>query len=198
MWGKARIAAQQITGHSQIDVIDTQTLCAAQGMLINVGLRAMKDGADFDTIVREIRGAVDRVYVMYYVENPRFLLQNNIMSKSHVVLGTMLGVKPFLAVEEGQLIAVEKVTNTTQALEHMVDFALEFITLEDSAIVQHQVQPTEQTRALQDRFSIEFPGQVFAHTLYAPSLAAIVGVDATGVIVLEEEDPDSPGDHDFD
>ena len=197
MWGRARIAAQQITTHSQIDVIDTQTLCAAQGMLVKVGLQAVEDGADFEGIVRAVRGAVDRVYAMYYVDQINPLLKNSIMSRSHTVLGTMLGVKPFLAVEEGRLIPVEKVRSGAQALEHLIDFALEFIDLEDSAIVQSQTHPTEQTRALQERFTVEFPGQPFLHTTYGPSLAALIGARATGVVILEKE-TDGSLDDDYD
>jgi len=198
MWNRARIAAQQITGHSQIDVIDTQTLCAGQGMLVKVGLRAIEAGEDFDGIVRAVRGAVDRVYSMYYVEAVTPLLENGIMSSSHTILGTMLGVKPFLAIEEGRLVPVEKVQTRTQALEHLIDFALEFEDLEDAVIVQYRTHPTEQTRALRDRFAIEFPQQGFPHAVYGASFAALIGVEATGVVILEKEDTDGFLNDDFD
>jgi hypothetical protein len=34
---------------------------------------------------------------------------------------------------------------------------------------------------------VEFPGQYFPYALYGPSLAALIGAEATGVVILEKE-----------
>jgi fatty acid-binding protein DegV len=82
---------------------------------------------------------------------------------------------------------MEKVRTRVQAIERLVEFAVEFTEIDDAVIVQHKPFLSEQTRMLQDRLTIEFPGRVFPHALYGPSLAALIGVDAMGLVVLERE-----------
>src|SRR3990172_1294211 len=103
-WAHARTAAQQLMGQCEIIVIDSQTLCAAQGILVQVAARALDQHEPVEEIVRRVRGAIDRIYSLYYVESIDFLRHNQIMSWSHTTLGTMLGIKPFLTIEDGMLI----------------------------------------------------------------------------------------------
>lgn len=186
-WHNARQAAAQLMGHCTIEVIDTQTLSVSQAMLVRVALNAAQRAEPFEEVVRVVRGAIDRVYSVYYVETLDYLLQNGIMPPSQTVLGTMLGIKPFLTVEHGRLLAMEKVRTRAQAVERLVEFAVEFTDLEDAVIVQHKPHLADQTRMLLDRLAVEFPAQHFSLTLYGPSLAALIGTDATGLVILEKE-----------
>jgi DegV family protein with EDD domain len=186
-WENAKAVAQQLGGSCEVAVIDSQSLCAAQGMLVKVAAKAIKQEASFEDMIRVVRGAVERLYSVYYVETIDYLLKNRIMSESQAMLGAMLGIKPFLTIEEGRLMPIEKVRTRAQAIEQLVEFLVEFIEVEDIAILQHRPHLNEQTRLLQDRLSAEFPGRHFPYTTYSASLAALIGPDATGVVVLEEE-----------
>jgi len=186
-WQNARNAAQQLAGRCEIAVIDSQTLCAAQGMLVRLAARTIPHENNLDDVIRIVRGAVERVYSVYYVESLDFLLYNQIMSASHAVLGTMLGIKPFLTVEEGVLAPIEKVRTRPQAVDQLVEFLVEFTDIEDIAILQHKPHLSDQTRMLQDRLAVEYPGLHLPCITYAPSLAALIGADATGLAVLEKE-----------
>lgn len=186
-WQNARTAAQQLLGHCPIVVIDSQTLSAGQAMLVQLALRAIEHEDSLDEIVRIVRGAVERVYSVFYVESMDYLMQNKIMEPSHSILGTMLNIKPVLSIEHGRLHAMEKVRTRAQAIERLVEFAIEFTGIEDAVIVQHKPFVTEQTRMLQDRLATEFPGRVFPHMLYGPALASLIGTDAIGLVMLEQE-----------
>jgi DegV family protein with EDD domain len=186
-WQNARNAAQSMMGYCEIVVLDSQTLCVAQGLLVQVAVRAIQDGQPPDEVVRIVRGAVDRLYAVYYVETLDFLLRSKIMSASHTLLGTMLGIKPFVSLEEGRLAAIEKVRTRGQAVERLVEFAVEFTDIEQAVLLQSRLAVTDQTRSLQERLSSEFPQLQFPYTVYAPSLAALIGTDATGIVILESE-----------
>lgn len=194
-WANAMKAARQVAGHCQIVVIDSQSLCAGQGMLVKVAAKAVERESSVDDIVRVVRGAVERIYTVYYVESVNYLLQNRIMTSSHAVLGLMLGIKPFLGIEHGRLQLIEKVKTRLQAADRLVEFVAEFSDIEDVVIVQHKSYISEQTRLVQDRLAVEFPAQHFPYTLYNPSLAAFIGTDATGVVVLESEIEASDDDY---
>jgi DegV family protein with EDD domain len=186
-WINAKAAAQQMMGQCKIFVIDSQMLCAAQGMLVQVAVKALQEGESPEEIIRLVRGAVDRVYAIYYVDTTDFLRQNDIMSASHAVLGRMLGIKPFIAMEDGNLTMIEKVRTRNQAIDRLVEFSSEFVDLESIALLQPRLRFNDQTRILQDKLAVVFPGHHFPYTVYSSALAALIGTHATGVVVLECE-----------
>lgn len=186
-YDNALVASRQFSGHCSIAVIDSQTICAGQGMVVKLAARAADRGKSFDDIVRVVRGASERIYSIYYVETVNYLLQNKIMTPSHTILGAMLGIKPVLGIEHGKIVVMEKVRTRAQAVDRLVEYAAEFADIEDVALLQQRVYMSEQTRMIQDRLSVEFPGQYFPYSLYSASLAALIGTDATGVVVMEKE-----------
>ncbi len=189
-WQNARAAAQQLAGRCEIVVIDSRTISAGQAMLIRLAARTIAEGVGTDEVVRILRGAVERIYSVYYVETTDFLMQNRVMSPAHSILGMMLNLKPVLTVEEGRLAPMEKVRTRIQAIERLVEFATEFTDFEDAVIVQHKTNGSEQSRMLVDRLGVDFPDRQFPHTLYGASLAALIGADATGLVILENEEFD--------
>lgn len=186
-WDQARAAAGQLSGQCEIVVIDSQTVSAGQAMLARTAAQAAQTEATLDDAVRKIRGAIDRIYSVYYIDAMNSLLQKNIMSRSHVILGSMLGVKPFLTIEEGALRPIEKVRTRSQAVERLIEFVTEFTDIEDVVILQNKPYASEQTRILQDRLAVEFPGRHFPYILYGPSLTGLLGTEVTGIVLLESE-----------
>jgi DegV family protein with EDD domain len=184
-WQNAQAAAQSI-GHKGVIVIDSQSICAGQGMLVRVALDAITHYDDAEEVIRTIRGAIEQIYAIYYVESIEYLQHNNIMSPSHTLLGGMLGMKPFLTIEEGRILPVEKVKTRPQAVERLVEFIIEFTELEAGVILQPQEGIYEMTTQLQERLALEFTQGNFPFVGYNPSLMALIGINAIGICIHEK------------
>ena len=184
-WSNGRLAAQQVSSSCEIAVVDSQSLCAGQGMLIRVAARAAREMETAEEVIQAVRQAVHRIYSVYCVRNVDFLRANGFMKPSHAVLSTQLGIKPFVSLEDGKLIVIEKVRTHGEIIERMVEFLVEFTELEDAVVLQNQKHITEETRVMQDRLALEFPGQHFPFTMYSATMASYLGTEATGVAVLE-------------
>ncbi|MCY4464147.1 MAG: DegV family EDD domain-containing protein [Chloroflexi bacterium] len=193
-WQNGRIAAQAVSSDCEIAVVDSQSLCAGQGMLIRVAAQAAEAATDVETAIQQVRQAVDRIYSVYCVRDTRFLRANGIMSASHAILSAQLGVMPFVSLEGGEIIVIEKVQNISQTIERMVEFMTEFTALEDALVLQDQRQITEQTRLMHEYLALDFPGQHFPFTMYSATMACYLGAAASGMAVLEKADED---DFDF-
>ena len=193
-WRNGRLAAQQVSGDCEIVVVDSQSLCAGQGMLIRVAARAANEHETTEDVIQAVRQAVNRVYSVYCVEDVDFLRANGIMTPSHALLSTHLGIKPFVILEDGKIIIIEKVRMRAEVIERLVEFLIEFTELEDAVVLQNQKHITEETRIMQDRLALEFPGQHFPFTMYSATMASFLGPEATGVAVLEK----AVDDYDYD
>jgi DegV family protein with EDD domain len=190
-WDNARAASKTLLGRCEIMALDSMTISVGLALLVETAAQAAENGADLEEIVRDIRAMLPHVYSVFYVETLDYLRYNGLLSEAQSILGTMLDIKPFLTIEEGELIPMEKVRTQTQAIDKLVEFVAEFSALEKLVILQNAPYPTERTRQLQDRLAVEFPGRHFPIMMYGPSLVTMIGPDGMGVVVhegLDEED----------
>jgi DegV family protein with EDD domain len=187
-WDHARVASKALLGRCEIAVVDSLTTSVGLAMLVEIAGQAAEAGADLDEIVRLTRARLPHVYSVFYVETLDYLRHNGLLSESQTILGTMLEIKPFLTIEEGELMPMEKVRTQAQAIDKLVEFVTEFTGIEQLVILRNTPYPTERTRQLQDRLAVEYPGRHFPMMMYGPSLAAMIGPDGMGIVVCENPD----------
>src|SRR5512135_2697739 len=187
----ARQAADEFLGGNKIVVIDSFTTSIGLGWLIEAAAEAAERNAPLDEIVRIVRGMITHMYAVFFVENLDYLERNGRLSKSQAVLGTMLGIKPFLTIEDGEIIPMEKVRTREKAIDKLVEFVSEFSNIERVAIMQSGQQPGEDTRMLLERLEQTYPGQYFPVMTYGPGLACQIGPDSLGIFIFEGARKDS-------
>jgi len=132
---------------------------------------------------------IRRIYVVMFTDSLDYLERSGLISPAQCILGTMLGIKPFLSIEEGEIIPMEKVRNRDKGLDKLVEFAGEFISVQQVAILQSTFRPTSDTLLLQDRLRNFFPNQEFPILVYGPLLASHIGPDGLGLIIYEGLEP---------
>ncbi len=193
-WRNGRLAVQQVNSGCEIAVVDSQSLCAGQGMLIRVAARAAQELDSAEDVIQTVRQAVNRIYSVYCIGDVSFLRANGLMKPSHAILSKHLEIMPFVSLEDGQIIVIEKIRGRADVIERLVEFLVEFTELEDAVVLQDQKRISEETRIMQDRLALEFPGQHFPFTMYSATMASLLGPRATGVAVLEKESDDLDDD----
>jgi DegV family protein with EDD domain len=191
-WDNARAASKTLLGRCEIVALDSMTTSVGLALLVEIAAQSAESGMDLEEIVRTIRALLPHVYSVFYVDTLDCLRHNGLISEAQSILGTMLDIKPFLTIEDGELIPMEKVRTQTQAIDKLVEFVAEFSVLERLVILQNTPYPTDRTHQLQDRLSIEFPSRHFPVVMYGPSLVTMIGPDGMGVVVQEgpEEEED--------
>jgi len=189
-WRNAQTAADSLLGRCEIVVIDSMTTSVGLGILAETAALAAETTDSLEGVVRVVRGAVPRVYAVFYVETLDYLYRGNLIGEAQAILGRILGIKPFLTIEDGELIPMEKVRTRAQAVDKLIEFVTEFAMLNQLVIVQNTPHITEQTRLLQDRLALEFGGRDFPVMMYGPTLGTHLGPDGVGIIVYESEEED--------
>ncbi|SRR5260221_5624234 len=186
-WQNARNATQSLLGRCEIAVVDSQTASVGLGLLVEAAAKLAEQTNSLDEIIHQIRAMVSRIYAIFYVESLAYLQHNELVSESQAILGGMLGIKPFLTIEEGQLITMEKVRTRAQAVDKLVEFVTEFTEVESLVILQNTPHVTDQTRMLRERLTLEYSARSFPVMVYGPSLGTFIGPDAMGIVVFEKE-----------
>lgn len=183
----ARVGAEGLRGRCKIEVIDSLSISSGLGMLVEAAALAAERGEPLEEIVRIVRRMIPRLYTVFFIETLDFLANAGRIGKAQSTLGAMLGIKPCLTMDDGDIVPMEKVRTRAQAVEKLVEFVSEFSTIDSLAILQSTVRPTEDTRLLLEQLALAFPGREWSVLVYGPTLATFLGPDAMGVMVLEGE-----------
>ena len=181
----ARTAAEAFAGRVNIIVMDSLTTSAGVGFLIGEALRIADRGASLEEVVRQLRYLVPRMYAVFFVEDLAYLQHTGKISRSQVLLGQMLGIKPFLSLEEGGLVPLEKVQTREQAAEKLVEFIGEFTHLRQLAVVYNASDGQADGRLMIQRVREVFPGCPVSTAHLGASVASIFGPRSTGLIIFD-------------
>jgi DegV family protein with EDD domain len=183
----AQRATEFLLGRCQIAVIDSLTSSVGLGMLAAGAARRARQGANLDEVVRLIRGMIPHVYIVMYTSELGYLERSHHLTQPQAVLGAILGIKPILFLEDGRIMALEKVRTHERAVDKLFEFMAEFSDVAQAAILQRVTTPTAETRLLLSRLQSLFPAIKFPIVQYDPVLATHIGPSAIGIVVHESE-----------
>ena len=182
---RATVASQVLLGRCEITVVDSLTTSLGLGILATAAAQAAAKGQPLDEIEFLIRGMIPHIYIVFLAETLEYLERGGRIGQAQALLGTMLSIKPFLAIEDGEIIPMEKVRTRENAVDKLFEFVAEFSQIEQIAILQSTPEPIEETKLLIERLEIAFPKIKPPILVYGPVLSCHVGPNGLGVIVYE-------------
>jgi DegV family protein with EDD domain len=185
VYQEAKQAAQEFLGRCDIITLDSETLSLGLSILVKEAARLSQGDTPLYEIVRQIRGMIRHIYVVLITDTLDYLEHSRLISPAQAVLGTMLDIKPFLDIEEGAIIPMEKVRTRDRAIDKLTEFAGEFSTIEQMAILHSPAYPTEETKTLQERLDSLAPDCDVQIMSYGPLLASHIGFTGLGLVVYE-------------
>jgi DegV family protein with EDD domain len=165
-------------------VIDSLSASRGLGYLALAAAEAARRGATLDDLVKRMRTLIPHVYLTFFVETPEYLHRGGRLGKAQAMLGSMLNIKPLLAIEDGEIVPLEKVRTRQRALEKLCEFTLEFSQVRSITIL-HSNDAAE-VKELTDKINEHLPTVPIETAIYGPVLASHVGPDAMGVVIFEE------------
>ena len=109
----ACIAAEEFEG--KVFVVDSMTATIGERLLLEYGIRLAHEGLDAATIAARLTEARDRVRIFARVDTLEYLRKGGRIGAASAVVGTMLNIKPIIAVRDGVVANVAKARGAKQA-----------------------------------------------------------------------------------
>ncbi len=111
---------------ARIVVIDSLAASMGEGLLVHKAIAFQKEGHSFDETVQYIEGIRNNMSHQFTVDSLFHLHRGGRVSKATAIIGTLVGIKPLLHVDnEGHLIAVGKTRGRKKSLTKLVDTMVE-------------------------------------------------------------------------
>jgi DegV family protein with EDD domain len=167
---RASQATESFLGRCQTAIVDSLTSSLGLGILAIAAAEAGAEGQSLDEVVHLMRAMIPRVYGVFFTEDLECLERAGRIGRAQSLLGSMLGIKPFLIIEEG---------------DKLVEFVAEFSAVEQLGVVQSGGEPTEEIQLLLERLHLLFPDKNVPVVLYDPVLAYHIGPNNIGLMVYE-------------
>ena len=116
----AEVAAKDFPD-ADIRVIDTCSVGSGLGIMVRSALEWANQGLNADTIQARILEMAAREKIYFMVDTLEFLQRGGRIGKARALVGSLLQVKPILALTEGQIEAVENQRTKRKAIARMVE-----------------------------------------------------------------------------
>ena len=92
-----------------IEVLDSQTVSVALGLITIAIAEAAREGKNLQQVLEVAKEAIDDTHTIA-------------LSAKQAVLGTMLNVKPLISVNNGEVVPCGRVRNRAKGMEYLLDF----------------------------------------------------------------------------
>lgn len=178
----ALLGRQSAPRGCRIEVVDSQHLSMAQGLLVLAAARAARDGERLDAVVRLAQDAVGRIYVYAVLDTLEYLRKGGRIGRLQAFLGSLLHIKPMLSFRDGAPYPLERVRTRARALDRLCELTRQLKGIRDMAVM-YNTTPTE-ADALAGRLAGCYPREKMIMARVGPVLGTHVGPGALGVAAL--------------
>lgn len=116
----ATVAAKDYEG-LDIHFFDTSVLAPAQGVMVRCALEWVQQGLSAEEILANLSAMKNRQTSYFVVDTLEYLYRGGRIGAAKALLGSVLQIKPILAVEDGGIVPVESQRTTKKATNRLID-----------------------------------------------------------------------------
>lgn len=120
----ATIARQQFPD-IEIHVIDSQQASLGLGMTMLAAARAIEAGEGVDEVLNLISRLSSKIKTYFSVDSLEYLHRGGRIGRAQAFLGTMMRIKPLLALRDGEIYPVERIRGQQRLIRRMVQLVQE-------------------------------------------------------------------------
>jgi len=116
----AGVAVQQLSD-LDITVMDSRLTSVGLGLMVLEAAKAIRSGADAEEVMELVERLKSEIKVYFSVDSLEHLQKGGRIGKAQAFAGTMLKIKPLLALEGGMVVPVEKIRGSRRLIRRMVE-----------------------------------------------------------------------------
>jgi DegV family protein with EDD domain len=185
-YDNAVAAVKSLNASRSIQVINSQTISAGLGSLVQIAAEALNNGVNALETEHLIRRQIPHIYTVLCTPGLSYLYQAGIIDRAQALVGEFLNFIPVYTLEEERLTPLEKVRTYRQTVELFIEFLEEFENLRHIALVQSIPPLLSDTRSVRQLFQEIYPNTSYSeHNLNLP-LAALLGPRVLAMLAVEK------------
>jgi len=183
-YNSALMAKEMIGKGCPIEIVDSQTLSIAIGLIVIQASKMAKSGMSLQQIVDEVGKIIPNVHLLILFDTLKYLAKGGRIGKAKALLGSILNVKPMLSLKDGELVPSGQVRTRSKGSDRLLDFVKNATEIQDLAVL-HSTTPDE-AQALIERTNHIFPKEQTILARVGPALGVHSGPGILAIALREK------------
>ena len=114
--------AKDMLDSDNITIIDSNNVTSGLGLLVIKACKLRDEGLSIDEIVKGVKETIPHIKSVLAFETLDYLVKGGRLSKTAGFIGNVLGIKPILAVENGEMVVKDKVRGSKKAIRAIFEY----------------------------------------------------------------------------
>lgn len=114
--------AKDMLDSKDITVIDSNNVTSGLGLLVIKACKLRDEGLSADDIVKGVKETIPHVKSVLAFETLDYLVKGGRLPKTAGFIGNVLGIKPILTVENGEMVVKDKVRGSKKAVRAIFEY----------------------------------------------------------------------------
>jgi DegV family protein with EDD domain len=183
----ALLAARDID--IEVVVVDSRQLGMATGFSVAAAATALDAGATVKEAADVAQACAEATAGFFYVHTLEFLRRGGRVGAAAALVGSALAVKPLLTIEDGRIVAMDRVRTTSRALARLEEISIEAAGSDPVDIAVSHLANPDRAYVLADRLRARVPNaSQMVVTEVGPVIGAHVGPGMLAVVVAPRTD----------
>ena len=113
------------SAREKVNVVDSQSVAMALGFQVLAVARALEDGAGLKDAIALAEKSYQYTGVFFAVDTLEFLHRGGRIGSAQRFLGTMLNMKPILAIQDGRVEGIDRIRTKNKAHDRVLELTIE-------------------------------------------------------------------------
>jgi DegV family protein with EDD domain len=182
----AREQAKSELPQTSIEVLDSQTVTAAQGFVALAGARAAAEGENLAEVVKAAEVVRDRVTFLLFVDTIRHVYRTGRVPKVAAQVGSVLKIKPILTSSSGLVRFAGAVRSKERGINRVLKMMRDKVGQNPVHVAVMHAYAQEEAERLTARISSEFNCAELWLTEFSPVMGYATGTGTLGFAYYKE------------
>jgi DegV family protein with EDD domain len=191
-WALAKKVADQMFPNEDITVVDTETITIMEGLIVYEAAKMAKKGISKEDILKRVKELIPKAHGIAILQSLDHLRKGGRINIAQHLLGSLVGFKPMVTVEDGLVKNIGKVRGYNKGMELLKKSLPEILKgLETETLIILHATMSDAAKELEEAIIAQenTPQQVKISWI-GPVLGTHVGPNVIGLAWLGEWDKD--------
>jgi DegV family protein with EDD domain len=140
----ARVAAEAVSGHLAVRVIDSRSISMGEGLIVIGASRTAAEGQSLEAVASVATDLVGRTRFYGTMATLEYLRRGGRIGPAAAVFGSLLSFKPVIVLSDGAVQAESRQRTRARSLRYLVDKLRQHLPVEQVAVVHGQASDLDE------------------------------------------------------
>jgi len=170
-----------------VEVLDSQTVTAAEGFVALAGARAAEEGKSLAEVVKAAEEMMGKVTFLALLDTIRHVYRTGRIPKIAAQVGSMLNIKPILTSSSGSVRFIGAVRSRERGIEKMLKIMREKVGQGLAHVAVMHAYALDEAQKLKEKVESEFNCAELWITGFSPVMGYATGTGTLGLAFYKEE-----------